>query len=84
MDTEVTPAGMSPVPLDAVHGHLSRRLTVYFPDGGIEVHRMSIVSLSPSGELRIVPYTSEKPFTLYHDNPLHLYLSVPPTLYEQK
>lgn len=45
---------------------------------------MSIVSLSPSGDPRIVPYTGEIPFTLYHDKPLHLYLADPPALYEQK
>lgn len=84
MDTEVTPAGMCPVHLDAVHGHLSRRLTVHYPCGSTEVRLMSIVSLSPSGEPRIVPYTGELPFTLYHDKPLHLYLADPPALYEQK
>lgn len=83
MEPEMIPAGWRRVALGQGEGHLSRLVTEHLPQGDARVHRLCVVCLTHEGEARVAPFDGERPYTLYHDRPLHLFIGTPPRLYEE-
>lgn len=67
--------GFVPVTLSETEKHLSRRVAVHLPGGEIRMYGLSVVSYSRANGLSIAPFSGETPSTVYHDNPLHLFMA---------